>query len=806
MLNNGLPVTDVVGVSVTLGQRRTVGVGTGSDSALAAQAAAENAAGSANRAEQSKNGADAKAQDAINELNRSLEDMQNAIRNSGYTPVDSFEDGFVLTNISQALRLKSNNAFYSWRGDYPKTVPAHSTPETTGGFTPNAWVDVNDLTLRSDLKAAGAGRGGYIVALEQGGTTGDAIKYVNIFSEGAKGDYDPDTGTGTNDLPAIINAVEKAKQNGYLEVQVPAGYDYFLDRTQTGPINLGGIGFEGDNSQAGARGVKLVSVGQGLARFFVKSPDEDTVCIINTGGSGSFTSRGVDGITFIAHPSTRGKGVAYENRDSCGTLSYNCIATDMYAAVMLHNKRQTSFTEFNRFIGWRFHNCRYSVIFKITDGDNSFHGTEFISSQMQMYIDPLNPINSGSGIKTDIPAGRRGHIYHSRFDIRAFGGPGCKLLDIGSVTCDNSFGTMTCEGDFILKCTDDSWWHVHGDLIYYNGVMTIDAPVPPRLGVPATFIFSNRGGPFGNFTDTTLADCKPSLYDPNAADRMLGGSYPYIGRMRGNGVDSLFIAIPDDDRKGFNFVTVPPGGRLEDAVRRWGWSSNGASFKGYSDTVYVNNNTTGVMLTTDGFTNRNSKQLYCGTAAYPWLGGYFQNAPNVTSDERLKSRPRIFTENEILAFYFIGKLPGFWQWIQRLQEEGNDARLHSGPTVQACIAIMEKYGLVWSEYGAFGYDEWPEQPEVFREWEAEPAVYEIVPGRAAVIENGVVVTEAIPDSQVVVKKAIEAGRELVQEYKPAGNEYKLRKDELMWAVHYATTVIHERAMESLGAVLPVMSE
>ncbi|CAI0806782.1 Uncharacterised protein [Serratia proteamaculans] len=713
-----------------------------------------------------------------------------------------FTDGAIIE--SPLDEVIHGNYRLVWTGVLPKVIPPFSAPETTGGIGAGAWAYTSDAPLRQSLARGGRNTGGNMVALERGGTVGDAIKHVSIFAEGARGDYNPETGIGTNDLPAIINAVEKAKENGCLEVHVPAGYDYFLDRTQSGPINLGGIDFEGDNSQAGARGVRLVSVGQGLARFFVKSPEAETTCIVNTGGSGSFTSRGIDGITFIAHPSSRGMGIAYENRDSCGTLSYNCIATDMYAAVMFHNKREKSFTEFNRFIGWRLHNCRHSAIFKITDGDNSFHGTEFISCQMQMYIDPVNPINSGSGMKSDIPAGRRGHIYHSRFDIRAFGGPGCKLLDIENLTCDNSFGTMTCEGDFILKCTDDSWWHVHGDLIYYNGTMTIDAPVPPRLGVPATFIFSNRGGPFGNFTDPTMADCKPALYDPNAADRMINGSFPYMGRVRGPGTDSLFVAIREEDAKGFNFLTVPDNGRLEDAIRRWGFDSRGSSLKGYANVVYLNNLTTGVMVTPTGFTNRISKELDCGTPAYPWRGGYFQNAPTTVSDGTLKYGKRVFNEQEILAYYFIGELPGFWKWIARVEEEGDEARWHAGPIVQECIAIFDKYvgKDEWKKYGSFGHDAWPEEQEIWREWEAEDEVSVNKPARAAVVENGVIVSEAEPEKKLIIKERIEAGRELIQEYRPAGAEYRLRITELLWSVHYATATVMKKAIKSMGAHLP----
>lgn len=54
MSNNGLPVTDVVGVSVSLGQRRTSGASSGDAYAQAAQNSAVNAAGSAAHAEKSE--------------------------------------------------------------------------------------------------------------------------------------------------------------------------------------------------------------------------------------------------------------------------------------------------------------------------------------------------------------------------------------------------------------------------------------------------------------------------------------------------------------------------------------------------------------------------------------------------------------------------------------------------------------------------------------------------------------------------------------------------------------------------------
>lgn len=143
-----------------------------------------------------------------------------------------------------------------------------------------------------------------------------------------------------------------------------------------------------------------------------------------------------------------------------------------------------------------------------------------------------------------------------------------------------------------------------------------------------------------------------------------------------------------------------------------------------------------------------------GSASSRPIQYYGVNTTISSSDERLKAGIRQITDTEIAAFRAILRLPGVWQWAERVAEEGDDARLHSGPTVQAAIAIMEAHGLDWRKYAAFCYDEWPEQEEVVNSW---PAEYD---------EDGNLVREA--------------GSEVVQEYRPGGDRYSFRKEELLW--------------------------
>lgn len=76
---------------------------------------------------------------------------EEAIRNYGYITMDSFEDGATLTLPNQTLRYEANGEYYRWDGEFPKNVPAGSTPETSGGVGLGAWVSVGDASLRSQL-------------------------------------------------------------------------------------------------------------------------------------------------------------------------------------------------------------------------------------------------------------------------------------------------------------------------------------------------------------------------------------------------------------------------------------------------------------------------------------------------------------------------------------------------------------------------------------------------------------------------------------------------------------------------------
>lgn len=100
---------------------------------------------------------------------------EEAIRNYGYITMDSFEDGATLTLPNQVLRWENNGEYYRWDGTFPKTVAAGSTPASTGGEGPGAWLSVGDATLRNELTSnSGAG----IVRTSNGNTVQETFDFI----------------------------------------------------------------------------------------------------------------------------------------------------------------------------------------------------------------------------------------------------------------------------------------------------------------------------------------------------------------------------------------------------------------------------------------------------------------------------------------------------------------------------------------------------------------------------------------------------------------------------------------------------
>ena len=154
-------------------------------------------------------------------------------------------------------------------------------------------------------------------------------------------------------------------------------------------------------------------------------------------------------------------------------------------------------------------------------------------------------------------------------------------------------------------------------------------------------------------------------------------------------------------------------------------------------------NWAGVMLSGSGESTKylsptTTNNVDLGTSSKRFKDVYLTNSPNVSSDERLKQNFRNLRATEKAAAIAIKESICLYKMRDSVEEKGDGARWHVGVKAQQVISILESHGLDPFEYGFVCFDEWCEQEEVKD-------------------EEG----------------------NITQEYRPAGNKYAIRYEELL---------------------------
>lgn len=172
-----------------------------------------------------------------------------------------------------------------------------------------------------------------------------------------------------------------------------------------------------------------------------------------------------------------------------------------------------------------------------------------------------------------------------------------------------------------------------------------------------------------------------------------------------------------------------------------------------------------------------------GTSSIRWRTGYFVNAPNVSSDERLKKFIEQFekvTEDDLKqrrtaersAALEIGRNIRTYKLNSEIEETGEDGALwHFGVGAQSVSCVMKKHGLEPEEYSFFRHSIHGATDEVWDEW---PATLD-------------------PDGNLLQP----AGRSLVEGAQEAGEIYSICYEELLSFITDAVINYVDQALERM---------
>lgn len=140
--------------------------------------------------------------------------------------------------------------------------------------------------------------------------------------------------------------------------------------------------------------------------------------------------------------------------------------------------------------------------------------------------------------------------------------------------------------------------------------------------------------------------------------------------------------------------------------------------------------------------------LTLGGASNRWSAVYAGTGTINTSDEREKQQIRDLSVAERAVAVALKGMVRAFKFNDAVVTKGAGARIHFGVIAQDVKAAFEVEGLVAEDYAILCYDEWDEQPEIVKELTDE-------------------------DGQLTGETVI------TQQYRPAGNRYGVRYEELL---------------------------
>lgn len=206
-----------------------------------------------------------------------------------------FSKGGALGSKKDIAIYEEDGTLYTWEGSYPKSVEAGSTPETSGGVGPGAWVSVGDAALRCDLALT---QGAGLVGTTSGRTVQEELNTLEETSEILSNSiykpipvkYSPDY---SQVMTASVNPQGLAQDDAYWYIteDTSSGGAYTCTLSRINKITNAKETFPGTFGTHG-QGIGILSSGE----VFIGGATNSSITVINfTAG----TSSQVDCIGFM---------------------------------------------------------------------------------------------------------------------------------------------------------------------------------------------------------------------------------------------------------------------------------------------------------------------------------------------------------------------------------------------------------------------------------------------------------------------------------------------------------------------------
>lgn len=186
-----------------------------------------------------------------------------------------------------------------------------------------------------------------------------------------------------------------------------------------------------------------------------------------------------------------------------------------------------------------------------------------------------------------------------------------------------------------------------------------------------------------------------------------------------------------------------------------------------------------VVLSTTALSPVVDNSVSLGGSANRYTTVYAVTGSINTSDERYKNWRGDLSETELKAAKLISNEIGVYQWLDAVEEKGENARLHIGVRAQRVFKILEECGLDWRRYAWCCYDKWEDEFEPIFEYTTKyrtiPFEKEVESSIVDVEGNNIKKTEIV-EEQVEYQEMVDTGEKRL--VRPAGDRYGVRPDQL----------------------------